>query len=287
MPLDPFAKILLSLQEKGSIPKSQVSKTTLRLLQSLINTQIIELKKIGAGQSYLVNNSLGLDRFIEATFPSGLKPLTSLSQSPRAQAIALKKDAHKAKSNQLPLFLRGFGDAKLIKKDQVLFVAELTQIAGGTAITITPQCSWSFSGIIVTVENTELYFNIEKVLPQVDIAINTTGRISSMLIDWFASDHLENAQFIHCGDFDPVGLQEYLKIKAKCPGRTSLYIPPEIEKMFIYANPERIIKQKGILKNLRHTDDEEVLSVIKLLDKYNGGVDQEILLHHLAEHSVL
>jgi hypothetical protein len=284
MQLDPFAKILLSLQENGSISKSKISKVTLRRLQPLIDSQIIELKRIRAGQSYLVNNSSGLDRFVEGEFPSGLKPLTSLSQNPRAQAIALKKDAHKAKSNQLPLFLRGFGEAKLIKKDIVLPVAELTKIAGGAAITIDPQCSWSFSGTIVTVENSELYFNIEKVIPKVDIAINTVGRNSSMLIDWFASDHLKNAQFIHCGDFDPVGLQEYLKIKAKCPARTRLYIPPEMEKMFVYANPERVRKQKGILKNLRHTDDEEVLSVIKLLDKYNGGVDQEILLHHLAEH---
>ncbi len=283
MSTDPFAKILLALKENGSIPKSQLkSKKNLRRLQPLLDMKIISLERIRGGQRYSVNNHQGLQQFLNSEFPSGTERLPHLNNLPRCQAVVLKKDAHRAKSNCLPLFLRGFGDAKLTRGNQVLPVAELTKLAGGAAISIDEHCSWSFSGTVVTVENYELYFLIEKVIPETDLAICTSGRINNMLINWLASEHLKDSRFIHCGDLDPVGLQEYLRIKAKCPGRVKLYIPPDVEKLFLYANAERIKGQVSILNSLRKSnDDPDVLSIIKLIDKFNGGVDQELVLASL------
>jgi hypothetical protein len=87
------------------------------------------------------------------------------------------------------------------------------------------------------------------------------------------------ASILHCGDYDPVGLDEYLRIKTACPDRTKLYLPANLEVLLSrYGKKELLQSSASVLDRLRKTEDHEVRRIIKLLDQYGVGLEQEALL---------
>jgi hypothetical protein len=277
---DPFAAILAELRDKGSIPASRLKakKTRIRL-QPLLDANVVVLERSGAGRSCRVRHQDGLERFVQSQFPSGLEPLAPSSCTPRNRSVLYKKDAHGSKSSQLPLFVRGFQGARLTCDEMVVCIADLTTLAGGAGIRLDQESRWSFSGTVVTVENTEVLFHIETIIPMTGLAIYTGGRLSNLLLKWLSSDAMKGAAFVHAGDYDPVGLQDYLRLSAVCPGRVSLYMPGNLESLFArYANRKRLEDQSGVFNTLRSCREKDVLKIIQLMDRYNGGLDQEALL---------
>ncbi|MDY0220939.1 MAG: DUF2220 family protein [Desulfobacterium sp.] len=284
---DPFAVILIDFCNKGSIPASRLKSKKMHLrLQPLMDAGVIVQERSGAGQRWRVRDQDGLDRFSQSQFPSGLEPLAASSCVPRNRCVLYTKDAHGSKSSHLPLFVRGFKDARLTWGDRVLPVAGLTSLTGGAGFRLGRDSQWSFQGTVVTVENSEVLFHIEKVIPETCLAVYTGGRISNLLLQWLSSDAMEKAVFIHAGDYDPVGLQDYLRLSEACPGRVSLYMPDNLETLFArYANQRRLEDQSAVLKTLRSCNvksrkNRDFLKIMHLMDRYNGGVDQEALLTH-------
>ena len=52
---------------------------------------------------------------------------------------------------------------------------------------------------------------------------------------------MKGAAFVHAGDYDPVGLQDYLRLSEVCLGRVSLYLSGNLESLFArYANRKRL-----------------------------------------------
>ncbi len=283
MKTDSFATILMEICSKGRIPASRLrAQKTRNLFQPLLDSGIVVLERSGAGQRYRLCNPEGLEIFIKSQFPNGLEPPTPSSIVPRNRAVQYTKDAHRSKSSHLPLFIRGFNGAQLNWNERTLPVAELTILAGGAGLCIDQNSRWSFSGTIVTVENSEVFFHIEKIVPMTGLAIYTGGRISTLLLNWLSSDAMNQAVFIHAGDYDPVGLQDYLRLSRACPDRVTLYEPDNLETLFArYANQVRLEDQTKIFGSLRNSHDKLVLKLLKLMDRYNGGVDQEALLSKL------
>lgn len=280
MKTDPFAAVLAELCAKGSVPASRLKAKRTRIrFQTLLDSGVVVMERMGAGQRCRVRHRQGLDAFIRAQFPSGLHPPLSSSLMPRNRSVQYTKDAHGAKSSRLPVFVRGFQGARLTWDDQVLPVADLTSLAGGAGFCLDRNTRWSFSGLVVTVENSEVLFCIEKIVPMAGLAVYAGGRLSNLVLEWLGSEAMEGSLFVHSGDYDPVGLQDYLRLKEACPGRVSLYAPDNLEALFArYARQERLDDQSGVLATIRVCDDREVRNILKLMDRYNGGVDQEALL---------
>lgn len=283
MKIDSFATILMEICNKGRIPASRLrAQKTRSLFQPLLDSGVVALERSGAGQRYRLCNPEGLETFIKSQFPNGLEPPTPSSIVPRNRAVQYKKDAHQSKSSHLPLFVRGFNGAQLNWNERTLPVADLTILAGGAGLCINQESLWSFSGTIITVENSEVFFHIEKIVPKTGLAIYTGGRISKLLLNWLSSDAMREAVFIHAGDYDPVGLHDYLRLRRACPGRVTFYEPENLETLFVrYSNRVRLEDQTKILATLRNSRDKLVLKFLKLMDRYNGGVDQEALLSDL------
>ncbi|MCP3930253.1 MAG: hypothetical protein GY705_14260 [Bacteroidetes bacterium] len=283
MKTDSFAIILMEIYNNGRIPASRLrAKKTRSLFQPLLDSGIVVLERSGAGQRYRLFSPEGLETFIKSQFPNGLEPPPKSSIVPRNRAVQYTKDAHRSKSSHLPLFIRGFNGAQLSWNERTLPVADLTILAGGAGLCIDKDSLWSFSGTIVTVENSEVFFHIEKIAPMTDLAIYTGGRMSTLLLNWLSSDTMSEAVFIHAGDYDPVGLQDYLRLSRACPDRVTLYEPDNLETLFErYANKRRLEDQAKILGSLRNSNDKLVLNLLNLMDRYNGGVDQEALLSKL------
>ena len=84
---------------------------------------------------------------------------------------------------------------------------------------------------------------------------------------------------MHCRDYDPVGLDEYLRIKAACPGRTELYLPSNLEDLLSrYGKKELLGSSAVVLARLRKSQDQEVRRTVTLMDRYGVGLEQEALL---------
>ena len=87
-------------------------------------------------------------------------------------------------------------------------------------------------------------------------------------------------RLIHFGDYDPVGLDEYRRLKERAP-RATFYIPQNLEKHFKenkYLKPELMDKSSALLRRLAEARDADILAVIDLMRRYGGGVEQEVLL---------
>lgn len=103
-------------------------------------------------------------------------------------------------------------------------VAHWTELAGVAALRLDDE-QWQFSGVLAIVENLEVFWNFEKLETEAQLALYAQGRLSGRVLDWLSSPAMAQTQILHCGDYDPVGLDEYLRIKAALPERTELYLP--------------------------------------------------------------
>jgi hypothetical protein len=85
--------------------------------------------------------------------------------------------------------------------------------------------------------------------------------------------------FLHCGDYDPVGLDEYLREKQVLGERVTLYLPPQLERLTRkYGRPELLADSMSVLERLRGSDDESIKKVIDIFNVTGCGLEQEVLL---------
>jgi hypothetical protein len=160
----------------------------------------------------------------------------------------------------------------------VLPVAHLTELAGVAALRLEDR-QWRYSGVLAIVENLEVFWNVEKLETGAQLALYAQGRLSGRILNWLSSPAMAQAQIIHCGDYDPVGLDEYLRLKIACPERSKLYLPSNLEDLFSqYGKRDLLGCNTAVLARLRKTEDKEVRRVVKLMDRYGVGLEQEALL---------
>jgi hypothetical protein len=70
-----------------------------------------------------------------------------------------------------------------------------------------------------------------------------------------------------------------LRIKRACPGRAELFLPTDLEKLFIrYGKAQLLRDSRAVLARLRKSADIEVRYVFELMDRYGVGLEQEALL---------
>lgn len=90
---------------------------------------------------------------------------------------------------------------------------------------------------------------------------------------------MARTRIIHCGDYDPVGLDEYLRLQTACPERTELHLPSNLEILLSrYGKKELLAGNTAVLARLRKSRVLEVRRVVELMDRYGSGLEQEILL---------
>jgi hypothetical protein len=85
----------------------------------------------------------------------------------------------------------------------------------------------------------------------------------------------------HCGDYDPVGLSEYLRLRAipQLGDRVKFYVPENLETLFRFSKPELFDKQyTGALSGWMQSDDATLRRVASLISTHSAGLEQEVLL---------
>lgn len=278
-PVDSLAKQLAILSEGAPLPASSMSPKNRLRIQSLFDAGIIEEVRSGAGRCLTVTNQAALQTYIHSLYPSGLTGVSG-DLPAKSKAVAERRDSKKAVGKRTSILqIRGFNDFAFYKDESALPVAEWSKSAGVAAICLDWMKGWKCRGTVGLVENLETFWHLEKIAPYVDLAIYAEGRIGANILDWLNSPEMVEAEVVHFPDYDPVGMDEYLRIKRSCPGRAKLFLPAELENLFSrYGKAQLLHDSSAILARLRRNSDSEVIYVVELMDRFGVGLEQEGLL---------
>lgn len=276
--IDSLAKHLATLAECSSLPASSISGRDRLKLQSLFDAGTLEEVRSGAGRRIVVTNQKVLQDFILSLYPSWLEGHKRYLPA-RSRAVAERRDSKRATGkNPTTLLIRGFKLCAFHKNGSQLPVARWTESAGVAALRLDSMEGWQCQGKLGLVENLETFWHIEQIAPFIDMAIYAEGRIGADVLDWLNSPAMKTTQIIHFPDYDPVGMDELLRIKRACPGRTELYRPLDLETLFVRFGKPRLLQDSvAILARLRKNPDTDVRYIVDLMDKYGVGLEQEAL----------
>lgn len=277
-----YAKVLLNLRKNGSIARSGMSEASLGFLRPLLGSGVLAEERRGRGLVITVDNTEAFDRFIDKHFPSGLEVIQADGVT-RSEAVSFWRDSKHGNLDSEVVFVRATTGQILTRNLDVLEVGQMTETAGVAAFLLynTTDDLWQFNGSIALVENYEVFLHWEEIGVSADIAIWTAGRMSQRMIKWLKSEAMQQCRIFHCGDYDPVGLDEFCRIYDHLGNRANLYIPTNIEDIFRrYSNPTLLRKKSSakILERLRSNSHPDVTEIVKLIDVNNAGLEQEVLL---------
>lgn len=99
---------------------------------------------------------------------------------------------------------------------------------------------------------------------------------SKDLIKWL---HSIPNNYLHFGDFDFAGIGIYLnEFKKHLSERSTFFVPENISDLISENGNNQRYNQQKINFSIEKIQEEELLSLIKIIHKYKKGLDQEILI---------
>ena len=286
-PLNPLANLLDQLLMNGEVVRSKISVRARRDLAKLFDLGALREEKRGGGRVVVVANRESVQRFADREFPSGLFAENDASTGRRTQSLNRFGDTKSMPGLDFEfVLLRAFDSAKITTKISGHIVKvnapEITRQTGCVALMLQDTDNLAdlphIDGNVATVEGPELFYRFDWAAVDVNVVILTYGRMSERLRNWVTSPMVEGT-LTHFGDYDPVGLDEYRKLKERA-SRTSFYLPPDLEKYFRsgFLKPALMDKSSVLLPRLAKMKDAAILTLIDLMQRYGGGVEQEVLL---------
>lgn len=277
MALDPLAERLSELLERGFVVRSRMTAHMRERLAPLFHLGVVCEERSGAGRHITLRDRVALEEWIRVHYPSGLTGMSG-EVGHRAASVANYRDSKRARSLAVSLvYLRGFGHTQLHRRGAVLPLADMTRAYGVVGLAVDPCDAWEFAGTVAFVENLEVFMNVERLIPQTDAALYTAGRLDGRVLQWLAAQ--EDVSAIHAGDYDPVGLDEYLKVRAAFGDRADLFVPDGFEELVAkYGQSQLLTRSIAVYQRVRLHADERVKAVLDVLDRHSRGLEQEALL---------
>ena len=284
------AELFAELLESGSLSASSVdrgSSETKAQFAKLSAAGIISKRRSGGGNRYEVLHPLNLQTFISSEFPSGLLAPSEFVSN-RTLGVLTKADSKTSKSLDFDLVMLR-GNAKLCINQAIHYLKDSHEIFPCIKITDNSLITIDKTSCkIITIENPTVFAELNKISDlEWDVAVYTAGKMSSILLNqlqqWCESGH----QLTHFGDYDYVGLLEYVRILARIPS-ANLHQPSRLDKAFIqqYGNVTLLQKQisqhKTLLLKLQALPEsaqkQSLLRVYQLIQSTGKGLEQEAFL---------
>lgn len=274
---DAFARLLQRLAKEGRVPRSQFSARSLTNLQCLFDSGALRQARSGSGLVIEVKDVETLTAFYRKRYPSGDKVVIG---PPRARAVGMLRNAKRASRTSMePILVRAMGPAVCTRAGRRYDLQAATGLTGAACLLLEEGQFWTLTADIAIVENLECFLHFEKMGVAASVAVYSSGRLSDLALRWLGSPELSQCRFTHCGDYDPVGLDEFLRLKTEVGNRAQLHIPGDLEGLISrYGRPELISDSAAVLRRLRGTTDPDIREVVALLDNTGCGLEQEALL---------
>lgn len=284
-PLDAFAGLLADLRDKGSIPSSRARGRTLDRLGPLLDAGVLTEIRVGAGKAITLSDIDTLDKFIARHYPGGLfwDGRNSDDLDRRTLALTHYRDSKAMGGLDFEIVeFRLFGDRPLQIGTHVLQHTSLP-LGGLGALVLHDNRHAdfppaSFVGRVATVENPTVFISYPWTSEGIDLVILTYGRMSRRLVSWLSGENMREASITHFGDYDPVGLSEFLRLQEHLGERANLFIPDNLDDLFrCYCKRELLTQSSNMLPKLDKSRHPSVIHVLALMRKHSGGLEHEAL----------
>jgi hypothetical protein len=272
--------VLQRLLAEGSLAESVCSRALLRFVSPLISGSVLAWEKSGAGRRLAVRNPSPLAEFLSRKFPKTESQVRNLP--PRVQAAARFRDTKRSRGTGEDIIcVRGWRDGVLFQHGQPVPVVEATANRGLLAFLLRPDSPFELRGRIATVENITVFTHFERLCIDAPLALYTQGRLSKRILFWLRSQAAKGLEIVHVGDYDPVGLDEYRRLRNACDKGVSLHLLRNLAQLFHdFGNPSLLKRPRSqaLLQRLRQIDDESLKTVLAHIDETNAGLEHEGLL---------
>lgn len=274
---DAFARLIRKLQTEGRVARSLFSDRSIKALGSLFDAGVLAQERSGGGMVVVLKKQEALQAFYSNRYPD---TGDVLSDTPRAFAVGTFRNAKRTRRTDMePVLVRAMVPVECTREGQEYDLLETTRLAGAACLILEPDRFWSLAGRLAIVENLECFLHFEKMSIHADVVLYAAGRLSDLALQWLASESLSDCNFVHCGDYDPVGLDEFLRLKNAVGGRADLHIPANLKYLVSrYGHPELLAASTAVLKRIRATSDPSIRRVVSILDGTGCGLEQEVLL---------
>lgn len=285
-------KLLLELLKTESLPASRLRSAAKDLTTPFAAGLLVRRTK-GAGEVVEVAKPEAFRKWISHTHPGAFGGM--VAENNRAMNLAMNRDTKVGRRGLghyvvLARAYRVRQDLPDEAKTALQGVVDATLAWGGVALLLdglgqdehaAPPSLRLPEGLrVMTIEGPQNFKNSGRVQEEADIFLlcGTGGRLRGEFIEWLAGQ--ETLQVIHSGDYDPVGLQEFMTMAARMPGRVELYCPDDLANRFrSFSN--RTLMDKGnnraVLGSLRRGVSREMDLVLRLMAEF-GPLEQEALL---------
>jgi hypothetical protein len=249
----------------------------LAVLEPLLATSVIVEQRSGSGRALKVNDSSALELFIRQSFPDHESP----EGLPRRVIGVHRFRDSKALASDNPVIVqvRAWQPSIFCKNGEDVCADEETSSHSVFAFQL--ESSYTLHGRCALVEGPVLFNAFERLRLGVGLAVYGCGRASDQLLVWLAGQTHSDFALLHLPDYDPVGLNEFERVRRALGKRARLHIPEDLDRLFArYSNRKLLQKRNSqtLLRNLRGSDSREVQTVVQLIDLYNAGLEHEALL---------
>jgi hypothetical protein len=267
------------LREHGSMARSQCSGSLLKTIRPLLDASVVVEERSGAGRRIAVRNLETFTDFCRQRFPDADAPAGATS---RVSGVARFRDS-KSLRNDVPeiICVRSQAPNVLRRNGEQLDATHATQTHGVFSFALNAGPVYSLHGVCALVENPAVFFAIEILDTSVDLAIHARGRFSKRLLDWLAAQKDGQFKLRHFPDYDPTGIDEFRRLRARLGDRVQLHLPARLSDLFQRFSRRELLQNdsaRALLARLRGSGLQEVREVVALIDRHNAGLEQEALL---------
>ncbi len=270
---------LRNLIERGALPASQCGRAFLDLIAPLFASGAVVEQKSSAGRQFATVNLAVVREFHRQRFPLTDWPLNAGS---RIIAVGRFRDS-KAMANDTGeiVSFRVWRDDALFKAGKPVSAVSATAMHGVFSFLFADKCAYELRGVCALVENPAMLFAFEQLRLDIPLALYGGGRISGRVGEWLAGQKAAGFRLIHFPDYDPVGMNEHLRLRALLGDRVTLHLPDDLAACFDRFGNSQLVRRRAsqaLLPKLRSSVVAEVKFVVELMDRYNAGLEQEALL---------
>lgn len=255
-----------------------MSRSQREALRPLFDAGMLEERRAGAGTRVAVVDAEAVRAFADRHFPDGLDVELAPDAS-RAEAVRGRRDAKLGTGSTEALLMRAVAPAVVELGDHSLDVHAATQAFGVAAVRLAPGVWPRFDGRLALVENDDVFWHFEETGLPAEVACLMRGRISNRVLDWLSSEAASGCTVLHCGDYDPVGVDEYRRLVEAPIPRVVYACPSDVAALIERHGKRALVRDSaGLLPRLRRSDDPVIRRMVDLFDRFGAGVEQEILI---------
>lgn len=270
-----LARTLKKILDEGFVTGSKIPKSAQSSVDHLVSINALERNIMKRGSRYTIGNPKIFRAEISSRYPDGLESVINFERdSSRHLGVKSLRDAK--------LSRKKYPTVQVSIKDTSKVTIEGKYAPNGIedfslSVLVDSLCQWNVEGKVVLIENQEPYLRSSSIFKDASVIICYNGRVNDKISKWI---HESDLEVIICPDYDPVGLDEYWKLKSKIGARVSVFLPESICEDFQYSTPGLLGKKKNRevlrrLANIKNLDKDGDL-ILSLIQKWNAGLMQEI-----------